>query len=109
MKENMNITDSLKSNKKPILVLCVLLIACAGYFYYHQSEAVQAAKAASELRLSGNVDVREISLAFRNSDRILEMFVEEGDSVKKGQILAKLDTEELSLKIQNTKSQIRAQ
>ena len=37
MKENMNITDSLKSNKKPILVLCVLLIACAGYFYYHQN------------------------------------------------------------------------
>ena len=35
----------------------------------------------AELKLSGNVDIREVSLAFRGSDRVGELLVAEGESV----------------------------
>lgn len=39
----------------------------------------------------GNVDVRTVSLAYRVSGRIDEVYVDEGQKVKEGEILAKLD------------------
>ncbi len=42
------------------------------------------------LVLYGNVDIREVSLAFNSSEHIAEVLVEEGDTVEKGQLLASL-------------------
>ncbi len=39
----------------------------------------------------GNIDIRDVSLAFRVAGRIERMDVEEGDTIASGQILAKLD------------------
>lgn len=50
-----------------------------------------------------------MSLAFRQSDRILEMLAEEGDRVQKGQVLARLDTQELQLQLQRLNAEIAAQ
>ena len=55
------------------------------------------------------MDVREVAVAFRESDRIAEELVEEGDKVKKGQVLARLDTEELKIKKSKLQAQIAAQ
>lgn len=43
------------------------------------------------LRLYGNVDVREVDMAFRVSGRIAGIPVDEGDRVKPGQLLATID------------------
>ena len=109
MKENINFVDLVQRKKKTVCIAFLILLVSIGAFFYYQKEKNQAAKEASELCLSGNVDVREVALAFRGSDRITDIFVEEGDSVKKGQLLAKLDPEEVSLKIQQVTSQIEAQ
>lgn len=45
-----------------------------------------------ELTLYGNVDIREVDMAFRISGRIASMPVEEGETVKRGQLIATLDT-----------------
>ncbi len=45
-----------------------------------------------ELTLYGNVDIREVDMAFRLSGRIASIPVEEGQAVKQGQLLAALDT-----------------
>lgn len=95
-------------NRKFAAVVLIILMAAGGYFYFSRQSAVEAERA-GELRLSGNADVREVTLAFRQSDRIAEIFVEEGDSVKTGQLLAKLDNRELKLTIDAAKSQIVAQ
>jgi HlyD family secretion protein len=42
--------------------------------------------------LYGNVDLREVSLAFNDSGRIASIAVEEGDRVHRGEALAQLDT-----------------
>jgi HlyD family secretion protein len=46
---------------------------------------------AAMLTLYGNVDIREVQLAFNDSDRINQMFVQEGDTVHAGQLVAVLD------------------
>jgi HlyD family secretion protein len=43
------------------------------------------------LVLYGNVDIREVQMAFRQPGRIASMAVDEGDTVKAGQLLAQLD------------------
>lgn len=51
--------------------------------------------AADELALYGNVDLRQVSLAFNNSERIAAVLVQEGDRVHQGQLVARLDTSRL--------------
>jgi HlyD family secretion protein len=44
-----------------------------------------------ELVLYGNVDLRQADLPFNASERVTEVLVQEGDHVKRGQLLARLD------------------
>ncbi len=44
-----------------------------------------------ELRLYGNVDIREVELAFRQPGRVAAMAFDEGDTVARGMIMARLD------------------
>jgi HlyD family secretion protein len=48
---------------------------------------------ADELTLYGNVDIREVELAFRVPGRVLEMQFDEGDHVEAGELVAHLDPE----------------
>ncbi len=59
--------------------------------------------------LYGNVDVRQVSLAFNASERVAQMRVEEGDRVTRGQVLAVLDTAMLALRISQAQAQLDAQ
>lgn len=95
--------------KKIIIGLIVVLIAGLGYFFYHLYQQNEAEKASKELTLNGNVDVREVSLSFRQSDRIAQVLVDEGDKVKAGQVLAKLDNKELDIQIQEAQAKVAAQ
>ncbi|HEX5420299.1 MAG TPA: efflux RND transporter periplasmic adaptor subunit [Gammaproteobacteria bacterium] len=52
-------------------------------------------RSASSLTLYGNVDLRQVSLAFNGNERIAEVLAKEGDHVRKGELLAKLDTSRL--------------
>lgn len=93
------------ARKKAVLFLAACLLGLAAYLYH----ALCQQDNQEELVLQGNVDVREVSLAFRQSDRILEMLAEEGDRVQKGQVLARLDTQELKLQLQRLNAEIAAQ
>ncbi|WP_395333166.1 HlyD family efflux transporter periplasmic adaptor subunit [Novosphingobium sp. BL-8H] len=58
--------------------------------------------------LHGNVDIRQVSLAFDGSGRVTQMAVEEGDAVKAGEVLARLDTVTLGLQARNAEAQMAA-
>lgn len=64
---------------------------------------------AGELVLPGNVDVRQVALAFDESGRISQMLVDEGQQVKQGAVIARLDTEPLRLQAAEVSAQIEAQ
>ncbi|MGZ5011406.1 MAG: efflux RND transporter periplasmic adaptor subunit [Methylobacter sp.] len=63
----------------------------------------------SVLRLYGNIDLRQVSLAFNNSERIIEVLAQEGDRVQQGQVLARLDTSRLSPRVAEAAAQAEAQ
>lgn len=69
------------------LALIVIAAFLINQFSNKQEEGV--------LILSGNVEVTEINLGFKTSGRIVELLVEEGQKVNKGERLALLDNAEL--------------
>ena len=99
----------MKTRIKLLLFSLVLLAAGSGAYLYHAHESAMQHERAAHLKLSGNVDIREVTLAFRPSERISEILVDEGDSVEEGQLLARLDSAELALNLQKAKAQTKAQ
>jgi HlyD family secretion protein len=62
-----------------------------------------------ELVLYGNVDLRQAELAFNNNERVEAVLVQEGDRVKKGQVLARLDATRLEPQVLQAEGQVAAQ
>jgi HlyD family secretion protein len=92
--------------KKALLILLLTAALAAGgwYWWSYRNNADP-----NELRLFGNVDIRQVSLAFDNSGRIAELRVEEGDRVTAGQIIGLLETRTLALQAEQAESQVEAQ
>jgi len=92
--------------KKPLLAGAVVLLAAVAIsvWYFDRKPAD-----ANTLVLYGNVDLRQVSLAFNESERIAKLGVQEGDHVKAGQVLGELDTRTLQLRIAQAEAQIRVQ
>lgn len=88
--------------KKRIALVAVLvvLVATAAWFTTRPTPTVGA------ITLYGNVDIRQVALAFEGSDRVVEMRVEEGDRIAAGQTLAVLDTRTSLLKLAQAKAQV---
>lgn len=93
--------------KKPLIAALVimLLVLVAGLVWWHS----RANRDEGHLVLDGNVDIRQISLAFDGSGRVLQLRAEEGDRVKAGQILGLLDTRTLALQAAQAQAQIDVQ
>lgn len=62
-----------------------------------------------ELVLYGTVDVRQVELSFNASERIGSVLVEEGDRIKQGELLGKLELEPFELAVDRAKAQIDVQ
>ena len=93
-------------NKKVIVGIVALVGVLAIAFVAWQRRAPAAAE---HLTLHGNVDIRQVSLAFEGSGRIAELRAEEGQPVKAGAVLAVLDTRTLRLQLDQARAQAEAQ
>ena len=93
---------------KKLVALAVLLLAVAGGFaawrYFHSPTV-----ALDTLVLYGNVDIRQVSLAFNGSDRIVALNAQEGDRVGAGQVLGRLDSRAIELRAAQIKAKLEAQ
>jgi HlyD family secretion protein len=70
-----------------LAVLIMLALGGGGWFYFFGDRP----QGTDTLTLYGNVDIREIQLAFKSSGQIATISVQEGAVVKKGELLATLD------------------
>lgn len=72
-----------------LLVFALIIVAAATgyYFIFYKPEK----KVDKFITLYGNIDIRQVNLGFRVSGRIKEMLFDEGDLIKPGQVIAKLD------------------
>ncbi len=75
------------SQKRIALIIAVLAVCLAvGIGVYRHNRAGRATP------LYGNIDIREVTLGFRVAGRVAKLSVDEGDRVREGQELARLDT-----------------
>mgnify|MGYP000155488072 FL=1 len=74
--------------KRLLIVAAVIAIIGAGWLWVQRGDRND-----NTLRLYGNVDIREVQLAFRQSGRVTQMHFDEGDHVEKGARMAVLDAQ----------------
>jgi HlyD family secretion protein len=91
---------------RKVLVLAVAAVALGSAFFFWSRRTPAPPQA---LILHGNVDIRQVSLAFDGSGRIAEVRAEEGDRVRAGAVLATIDTRTFELQIDQATAQIEAQ
>lgn len=77
--------------KKIMILLIVLLLLGGAAWWGFLREAGGAAQSNSPLELNGNVDIREVDLSFRVGGRLMELSVDEGSRVRRGQVVGRLD------------------
>jgi HlyD family secretion protein len=86
--------------KKVIIALILIAgIATAGvmvYMNYHPAVT-------DRILVSGNIELSEVDIAFKTAGRLIERNVDEGDAVKKGMVVARLDRDQL---VQQRESQV---
>lgn len=86
------------------IVVMVVIVAITAYWVMNKDE-----DSVNELTLYGNVDIRQVSLAFEGSGRIKALNVQEGDRVQEGQVLAVLDTQALDIQAKQAQAQLVVQ
>lgn len=86
------------------IVVMVVIVAITAYWAMNKDE-----DSVNELTLYGNVDIRQVSLAFEGSGRIKALNVQEGDRVQEGQVLAVLDTQALDIQAKQAQAQLVVQ
>ncbi|HEX4269506.1 MAG TPA: efflux RND transporter periplasmic adaptor subunit [Steroidobacteraceae bacterium] len=91
--------------KKRIIPIVLVAIAALGVAWW----LTHRHTVGNELVLYGNIDLREVDLAFNDSQRVASVLVREGDSVRKGQVLAQLDTSRMVPQLAQAQAQAAAQ
>lgn len=82
----------MKNKNKLLLPLLAVILLLAGAFIYLR---IKSQGHSGTLRVSGNIEVTDAELSFKISGRLQERLVSEGELVKSGQIVARLDSKEL--------------
>jgi len=79
---------AMKRKIVPIIVLVALIAGATVYYFVRRSEE---GACETTLLLSGNIEAHESLVGFKVAGRIVELPVEEGQAVKAGDLLARLD------------------
>lgn len=85
-------------NLRLLIIVLILALAAGGWYFFGRANAA----ASSALTASGTVETNEISIAPESSGRIVEIKVQEGDLVKAGDELFRLN--DSLLKVQRAAS-----
>jgi len=80
----------------PVLILLAAVIAAGVVLYLHLTRKT---KPENQLTLSGNIEAHESLVSFKVQGRVVELPVEEGQSVEPGALLARLDDADYRQKV----------
>jgi len=106
----------MKFTKKSIIItVLVIAIAAAAAAHYafqpqapgYKTETVKRGDIIQEVSETGTVKRGEtINLSFQNSGTVAKIYVEEGDEVRAGQLLAELDTDQLEVQAKQAQANL---
>ena len=77
--------------KRIVIVVIVLALAGAGVYAFRGMNRTPD----NRIRISGNIELTEVNIAFKTSGRLIERNADEGDAVKRGAVIARLDRDQL--------------
>jgi len=97
----------MKRRRIAAIFLLVAAVAAATIYYWQRRH--QQSNDGQSLVLYGNIDIREVNLAFNTSQRIISMNASEGDKVRQGQVLARVDSRYLQADVDQAKARVAAQ
>ena len=86
--------------KSALIILLLVIIAACTYFLTRSKENP------NELTLYGNIEIRQVDMSFQVGGQILKMLKEEGDSVKKGELIAVLDDKDYRSNLQKAAAEV---
>ena len=90
-----------RSTLVALIMAALVLSAC--------SDDRRSGDRSAPLTLYGNVDIREVQLAFQDAGRIRALSVDEGARVAAGQVVAELDPTRYQLELQRLNGEVAAQ
>lgn len=93
-----------KKKRWIIIVLALLLAIGFGLYWF-----LKPTPNKNILTIYGNIDIRQVMVAFYDEGRIQTLHVQEGDHVKKGQLLAELDPVRIKDSVASYKAQVGVQ
>lgn len=101
---------ALNKVRRILIPLVLILLAATAYLTRaHWWPGQDVGNAATALTLYGNIDQREVELAFQESGRITDLKVREGEPVHAGQLLATLDAVRLDYALKAAQARVAAQ
>ena len=77
--------------KRLILILLIVGIGAAVFYNLRGNSRGSG----NRIVVSGNIELTEVNIAFKTAGRLIERNVDEGDTVRKGQVVARLDRDQL--------------
>ncbi|MDH3256938.1 MAG: efflux RND transporter periplasmic adaptor subunit [Nitrospinota bacterium] len=90
-----------------ILVL-VLLIGGGYWAYTRYAKPVKLPVPVNAIRISGNIEVTDAQLGFKIPGLVVERKVDEGEVVKQGQLIARLESSDLAQEVELRQSEVNA-
>ena len=88
--------------KKKIIAL-VLILLIVGIFFIVKSRGKTNP---NELTLYGNIEIRQVDLSFQVSGLVSKLLKEEGDTVKKGELIAVLDEQDYNANFKRAEAEV---
>jgi HlyD family secretion protein len=88
----------------PIVILLAAAVAASVYFYPRWKKKTVPV---NEVTLSGNIEAHESLVSFKVSGRVAELPVEEGQQVKQGALLAKLENADFQQKVRINEAAVK--
>lgn len=82
-----------RPDKRAIVILLLGVLAVA-FLLFRWSGRDRRERSA--IKVSGNIELTEVDLAFKSAGKLIHLAVDEGDFVKEGALIARLDQEELA-------------
>src|SRR5579872_29820 len=91
-------------NKNRLIWVLIVIAAAAVIWWFADHRADS-----KELVLYGNVDLRQADVPFNATERVTEVLVQEGDHVRAGQLLARLDPTRMQPQVAKAEADVAAQ
>ena len=87
-----------------VLIPILVIALAAGIYFLYFKKPINP----NQVKVSGNIEVTTVGVGFKIPGHVNKRLVDEGNSVKKGQIIANLETADIELEVANANTQLLA-